>query len=250
MLAVFLVNGLLAISALPQQQGANPGADAYSQNSGQVPQSASFGASSTSISQQQSSSGGGLGDQTGGSNTFGGQGGQSGGSGGSQGGNLNVQCKNQETAPGKFKFVCDGVDKNAISLKSEHVLWLTNSGGKQQIVDIEIPNYKIEELIKAGFKTLPGQGSLINLLLKKPEQTYDAQVDKLPEAGGTPTVNLQYEAGSKVLVHYPNDKPYSPLQGPILPPLAGTGASGGRPQRQAYIPVLRGQRVNRVQGAN
>jgi hypothetical protein len=38
---------------------------------------------------------------------------------------------------------------------------------------------------------------------------------------------LQYEPVQKTVVHFPNDKQYSPLTGPILPPLAG-----GRSQRQ------------------
>lgn len=152
-----------------------------------------------------------------------------GASGGGSGGNLNVECQRQEVSPGRFRFVCEGVNKDAISLRSEHILWLQSNGGQQQILDIEVPNYKIEELIKAGFKAAPGQGTKINVLLKKPEQTYDAQVDVPPSTAGEPSVSLQYEPVDKVVVHFPNDKPYSPLQGPILPPLQ---ERGGRPQRQ------------------
>lgn len=162
-------------------------------------------------------------------------------SGGGSGGNLQVECKPQQVSPGRYKFVCEGVNKDAISLKSEHILWLQNSGGEQQILDIEVPNYKIEELIKAGFKTTPGQGPKINVLLKKPEQTYDAQVDQPKPVAGEPTVNLQYEAVDKTVVHFPNDKPYSPLQGPILPPLQGAAAS--RPQRQ--VPKQQHQKSQR-----
>jgi hypothetical protein len=150
-----------------------------------------------------------------------------GGSGGGGGNNLNVECQRQEVSPGRYKFICEGVNKDAISLRSEHVLWLTQNGGEPQIVDIEVPNYKIEELIKAGFKAGASDGSTINVLLKRPETTVDAQVDVPSVAGGPPKVNLQYEAVDKKLVHFPNDQAYSPLQGPILPPLAG-----GRPQRQ------------------
>ncbi len=152
-----------------------------------------------------------------------------GASGGGSGGNLNVECQRQEVSPGRYKFVCEGVNKDAISLRSEHILWLQSNGGQQQILDIEVPNYKIEELIKAGFKAAAGQGPKINVLLKKPEQSYDAQVDVPPSTAGEPSVNLQYEPVDKVVVHFPNDKPYSPLSGPILPPLQ---ERGGRPQRQ------------------
>lgn len=159
------------------------------------------------------------------SQSFGG--GFSSGGGGGQGGNLQVECRRQEVSPGRFKFVCEGVNPNSISLRSEHILWLEGPEGQKQVVDIEVPNYKIEELIKAGFKSKPGEsGTLINVLLKKPEQSYDAQVDQITSIAGTPSVNLQYEPVQPVKVHFPVDKPYSPLQGPIEQP------GGGRPQRQ------------------
>jgi len=214
--ALFLLNGLLLTSAFPQ--GAPNPADQYpaqTPGQGQNPPGAQ---SPSDLSVTNTSPVGPPGGD------------------GIRGGNLKVDCKPKETSPGKFTFVCDGVDKESISLRSEHVLWLSSAGGQQQIVDIEIPNYKIEELIKAGFKNQPGQGSLINLLLKKPEQSYDAQVEAVPQAGGTPTVSLNYEPVQKSLVHFPNDKPYSPLTGPILPPLAG-----GRPQRQV------GRRISKPQ---
>lgn len=173
---------------------------------------ASFGPNSFASSQQQSFG------------AFGGGGG--GGGGGGAGGNLQVECKRQEVSPGRFKFVCDGVNPNSIALRSEHILWLTGPEGQKQVVDIEVPNYKIEELIKAGFKSSPGEGTLINVLLRKPEQSYDAQVDQVTSVAGTPSVNLQYEPVEKTLVHFPTDKAYSPLQGPLIPP------GGGRPQRQ------------------
>jgi len=134
------------------------------------------------------------------------------------GGPLQVECKRQEVSPGNFKFVCEGVNKDSITLRSEHILWLQNEGGKQQVLDIEVPNYKIDELIKAGFKTTPGGGTQVNVLLKKPEQSYDAEVDIPSVEGGVPTVNLQYEPVDKTVVHFPNDKQYRPLSGPILPP--------------------------------
>lgn len=154
-------------------------------------------------------------------------------SGGSSGGNLGVECKTQKTGDGQYKVNCEGVNQDAIALRSEHILWLQGPSGEQSVVDIEIPNYKIAELIKAGFKQTEGQGPKINVLLKKPEQTYDAQVDELKPSSGTPSVNLQYEAVDKTVVHFPNDKAYSPLSGPILPPAAGgsgpTSAGNGSP---------------------
>jgi len=219
-LALLLLDGLLLASALPQggYGSSNRGPSSYgSSTSAAAPQelqgsAASFGPNSFASQQQQSFG------------AFGGSGG--GGGGGGAGGNLQVECKRQEVSPGRFKFVCEGVNPNAIALRSEHILWLTGPEGQKQVVDIEVPNYKIEELIKAGFKSQPGEGTLINVLLRKPEQSYDAQVDQVNSVAGTPSVNLQYEPVEKTLVHFPTDKAYSPLQGPLIPP------GGGRPQRQ------------------
>jgi len=162
------------------------------------------------------------------SQSFGAFGGAGGGSSGGNG--PTAECQRQEVAPGRYKFVCGGVNPEAISLKREHILWLTGSGGQQQVVDIEIPNYKILELIKAGFKAGGVSENVINVLLKRPETSVDAQIDKVTSTQGVPKVQIQYEAVDKKLVHFPNDQPYSPLQGPILPPL-----QDGRFQRQAPV---------------
>jgi len=139
-----------------------------------------------------------------------------GGGGGGTGGGSN-NCQTQEVSPGRFKVLC-GTSGPTVS--SEHILWLTQNGGQPQVVDIEVPNYKILELIKAGFKTGAAGGSTINVLLKRPETSVDAQVDVPSVAGGPPKVNLQYEPVQPTLIHFPNDKQYSTLQGPIEPPLA------------------------------
>jgi len=157
-------------------------------------------------------------------------------SGGGSGGNLGVECKTEKSGDGRYKVNCEGVNQDAISLRSEHILWLQSSGGEQSIVDIEIPNYKIAELIKAGFKPAEGKGTQINVLLKKPEQTYDAQVDEQKTSVGVPSVKLQYEPVEKTVVHFPNDKAYSPLSGPILPPLNGGGGSSGATATSANAP--------------
>jgi len=216
-IAIFMlvVNSALLITGVPAPQGG------YSYSSG----SASAGGGSCCNNNQDELAGAGASFGS----SYASRPGSFGASGGGSGGNLNVECKRQEVSPGRYRFVCEGVSPDAISLRSEHILWLQSNGGQQQILDIEVPNYKIEELIKAGFKSAPGQGPKINVLLKKPEQSYDAQVDVPPSTAGDPSVNLQYEPVDKVVVHFPNDKPYSPLSGPILPPLQ---ERGGRPQRQ------------------
>ncbi|XP_021967466.1 uncharacterized protein LOC110862562 isoform X2 [Folsomia candida] len=215
-LALLLVDGLLLATCAPQGGYSSSRPSQSYGSTVAAPQelqgsAASFGPNS--FAQQSTQS-------------FGAFGGGGGGGGGGAGGNLQVECKRQEVSPGRFKFVCDGVNPNSIALRSEHILWLTGPEGQKQVVDIEVPNYKIEELIKAGFKSQPGEGTLINVLLRKPEQSYDAQVDQVNSVAGTPSVNLQYEPVEKTLVHFPTDKAYSPLQGPLIPP------GGGRPQRQ------------------
>lgn len=117
---------------------------------------------------------------------------------------------------GRFKVTCD--PRAAPSVRSEHILWLSGPQGSQQILDIEIPNYKINELIKAGFKTSPVSNTQINVLLRKPEQFVDSQVQPITSLSGAPQVNLQYEPVQSTLVHFPVDKPYSPLQGQLVPP--------------------------------
>jgi len=155
-----------------------------------------------------------------------------GGGGGAGGNNLNTECRRQEVGPGQFKFVCDGVQSDLITLRSEHILWLTSENGVPQVVDIEVPNYKIDELIKAGYKGGAGGSTKINVLLKRPEQTADAEVDVPKGGAGSTSVNLQYEPPVSQKVHFPNDKQYRPLSGPILPPLAGD-----RGRRQIAGPV-------------
>ncbi|XP_021962071.1 potassium/sodium hyperpolarization-activated cyclic nucleotide-gated channel 2 [Folsomia candida] len=198
----------------PQQAAPQPAAPAVAQPPPFVP------SPSYSSSSQSSGSGGFV-------PSSGSAGGDTGSSGGAAGGNLQVQCKSQESSPGSgsFKFSCEGVDPSQISLRSEHILWLEGPNGQKQVIDVDIPNYKIEELIKAGFKPGEGQGTQINLKLKKPDQSYEAQKDDIKSQQGTPTVNLQYEPVQKTVAHFPSDKPYSPLQGPLLPP--GGGSSGG-----------------------
>jgi len=141
--------------------------------------------------------------------------------GGGGGPGASVECQRQEVGPGQFKFNCAGVNQEQITLRNEHILWLTSDGSGPQVLDIEVPNYKINELIKAGYKTSAGGSTKINVLLRRPEQTADAEVDVPKSSAGQTSVNLQYEQPSNQLVHYPNDKPYRPLSGPILPPLAG-----------------------------
>jgi len=159
---------------------------------------------------------------------------------------LQVECKPREVSPGKWMFTCDtdggssgssgsgsgsghgnggssgssssGTGREPPTLNLEHVLWIQQDGGQSQTVDVEIPNYRINELVKAGFKGTPGGDTRVNVLVKKPELTYNAEVATPESHSGVPSVAVQYETVQDLLVHYPVDKPYRPLSGPILPP--------------------------------
>lgn len=63
------------------------------------------------------------------------------------------------------------------------------------------------------------KGPIINLLLKRPELTHEAQQEPGKSAAGAPTVTLQYEPLEKVVVHYPYNKPYIPSSDLIAPSL-------------------------------
>lgn len=149
------------------------------------------------------------------------------------GNNLNVKCEKRPGPGGKLSFICRPLSPELITLKSEHVLWLPGPKGGGQALEIEVPNYRVDELIKAGFKKGPGGASTrINVLLKKPEQAYGAVAEETPSIDADAEVNLQYEpVGPVQIVHFPNDKQYGPLSGPILPPDNGSGGSGGNGQR-------------------
>jgi len=157
------------------------------------------------------------------------------------GGSLSVQCRRREVSPGNFQFSCEGVDPRKITLSSEHILWLRGPGSENQQLDIVVPNYRVEELIRAALKASKGGATNVNILLKKPETVYDVQAQDggaVPNA--KPSVNLQYEQvrgkSTKLVitliesngylsvlteplsVHYPVEQAYNPLSGPIREP--------------------------------
>jgi hypothetical protein len=134
-------------------------------------------------------------------------------------------CRSTEVSPGRFKVLCGS---SGPTISNEHILWLQGGDGAGQILDIEIPNYKIQELIKAGFKTSTVDGAQINVLLKRPETLVDAQVDVPKVIGGAPKVNIQYEPVQNQKIHFPNDQRYSTLTGPIEPPLLQQAPSAER----------------------
>jgi len=135
-------------------------------------------------------------------------------------GKLGVICQNQEVSPGVYKFNCAGVNPRDITLSSEHILWLRGANGEAQQLDITVPNYRVEELIRAALKSSKGGSTNVNILLKKPETVYDVQAQEGGNVpGAKPVVNLQYEEVPRpTSVHYPTNQAYNPLSGPIREP--------------------------------
>jgi len=144
--------------------------------------------------------------------------------GGTQSSGGQIVCTRVDTGPGTYAFTCNSAS-GPPKISHEHILWLKGPAASNQQLDVVIPNYKVEELIRAALKAGSSGSTSVNILLKKPETLYDVQVQ---EGGGgvqsKPSVNLQYEAVDRpTSVHYPTDKQYNPLAGPIREP----GASGG-----------------------
>ena len=73
--------------------------------------------------------------------------------------------KNQGTSqPKASQYVNGDMAKEWEELvELDDVQLATVVGGSEIDLDIDIPNYKIEELIKAGFKPVEGSGVQINL---------------------------------------------------------------------------------------
>jgi len=135
-------------------------------------------------------------------------------------------CTRRQTGPGAYDFVCEVSDECAITIQREDILWL-KAEGKDETINVVVPNYKLEEVIKAAFKSGPGAKTGVNILLKRPEYSVVAEVDETQSPREAPNVNLEYEPiPQREVVHYPTNQQYRPLSGPILEP----GAS----QRQRY----------------
>jgi len=231
--AFLVLNGLLLTGAIPQYgpQGGSSSGASYASAGGAPPAAAAAPPPPPPPPAPVAPAA--YGGSSGGGSAPGGGAPAPGGSpaGGSSGGNnqLTVQCKATPDAGGKFKYDCSGVNKDAITLKTEHFLWLENQAGSSQNLDVEIPNYNIDEFIKAAYKTLgPQDGAKINILLKKPDVTYNAQKDDAPKADvGAPSVSVNYQPVDKISVHYPTQKQYSTGGGSSGSSSAASSSSDG-----------------------
>src|SRR5690348_3058569 len=74
-----------------------------------------------------------------------------------------IRCDRTETAPGVYSFEC--VPTAPCIISREDVLWLKGSQEAQEL-NVVVPNYRLEEVIKAAFKSQAGAGAQVNILLK------------------------------------------------------------------------------------
>lgn len=215
----FALNGLLLTGALPQ----------YGQSSGGAPPPPPPPPPAQSSYGGAAAGPGAGGPGAGGPGAPGTVSSSSSSSSGGAGGPLTVQCRASPDGSGNVKYDCSGVNKDAITLKTEHILWLESQNGQNQNLDIEIPNYNIDEFIKAAFKAAgPQQGANINIVLKKPDVTYNAQKDDAPKPQSSqPAVSVNYQPVDKISVHYPTQKQYSNGGGSSSSGSVGGGAPSG-----------------------
>ena len=130
---------------------------------------------------------------------------------------LKIKCTPRLNQAGVWDVTCDQV--NPCVIQREDILWLSGAP-RQERLNVVVPNYKLEEVIKAAFKSNEVPGANVNIFVKRPHYTVDAEASLDFPPAGPPDVNVEYEqAPPPQKVHYPVDRPYRPLSGPILEPL-------------------------------
>jgi hypothetical protein len=157
---------------------------------------------------------------------------------------IQAPCTTTADSNGDLRVNCRVRNPQDLTFRTKHILWITPGAQGSQNYNIDIDNYRLEELIQAAFK--PGQdtSSKFNILVKRPQHSYDAQIEKLTVPLNKPEINLQYEPVKDLQVHYPTDKQYSPLPpGTVIDrPYEGQGSISPRfsrnpsPQQHQQIP--------------
>jgi len=110
------------------------------------------------------------------------------------------------------------VDPDIITVCNENTLWLQGSNSQKQVIDVDVPNYRVEELIRAGYVATNGENTLVNVRLKRPHFIHEAQVDQNIDFEGSPVVNLQYEPINRKKISFPYDRQFTPLESPLIKP--------------------------------
>jgi len=176
-----------------------------------------------------------------------GGGGTSGGGGGDAWENYNdlnpKKCGVGAGPDGAYKVSCQG-GKPLPKLRFEHHLWLPSPPNSKQEFHIDIPNYSIEDVIKAAFKSSPEISTLINLLLHKPTYEGRAEYDQSASPVRTaPQVNFAYEAAHETpkVVHWGSrDNPFQQLTSKLIEPSGSGSTSTGVNNRPDSLSVGQG----------
>jgi len=112
-----------------------------------------------------------------------------------------------------------------LTAQNLYVLWLKSGRqGGDQSLDIQVPNYKIADVIQAAAKGGDSHSkTAINVNLARPEFSYTAQKEeKVGQTSQSFDVNLQYDRVNGRAVHFADDgagsERYAPLSGSIKEP--------------------------------
>jgi len=135
-----------------------------------------------------------------------------------------VLCRPTEGSDGSITYDCDAPKPDQSTLRSKHVLWLDALSGSDRDIRINVPNYRIEDVIQAAHKE-GGSGGLTNIAinLQKPEISYIAEKEeKVGQQQQTFNVELLYERLGGKTVHFADEgassQRYSPLRQAIREP--------------------------------
>jgi hypothetical protein len=168
-----------------------------------------------------------------------------------------VTCREVKGSNGQVSFDCvSAVNSQDLAAKNEYILWLTsNAQGKAHDLNIDVPNYQIQDTIQAAAKGAAANSHTnVNVNLAKPEVTFIAQKEeRLGDHTQTFDVNLEYSKIQGQSVHFADEgagsQRYSALQGRIEEPSGSTssfntGSTGSSVRSQSSRQTVTGGNVN------
>jgi hypothetical protein len=128
-------------------------------------------------------------------------------------------CERREVAPGKFEYVCNA---NPGTLTQESILWVPTSGSSQELL-IRVPNYRLQEIIRAGLISRGAGSTNVRVHVERPEIQSVVEGRFEDQPGLAPNVQVTYDGIQPVReVHYGGSGvQYAPLSKPISEPGAG-----------------------------
>jgi len=137
-----------------------------------------------------------------------------------------VNCRQVSDHNGQVAFDCVSVvPSQHLSAQNQYILWLKSGrSGQDHAVDINVPNYRVEDVIQAAAKGGDSKSHTnINVKLDRPEFTYQAQKEeRVGQTHQSFGVNLEYQSIDGRAVHFAdeghNSQRYTPLSGNIREP--------------------------------